>query len=155
MLRDRTLVTRGRAIMESQRDILIANLDIVARVSRGRATSVGCTSGAWWDYKTSICRAYLEHTFQCFRVGAPVGLGNRSRFHWSSTHFPLSPVDLLLKRPNALKPPRLMKLLFGRRVRSPASSSSSVFGLAGGAFEGNSFGRNTAGIYRGRVARPR
>jgi len=66
-----------------------------------------------------------------------------SRFHVPLTHLPLSSVDRLLNRPKA---PMLMKLAFDLSVRSSASSASSGLGLRGVALDGNSVGRNTAGM---------
>lgn len=65
----------------------------------------------------------------------------------------LSPVDRLLSRPNALRPPRLMKLLVGRKPSSTKSFSSSASGWGGAGLDGNSVGRNTAGTYKGRIWR--
>jgi hypothetical protein len=70
-----------------------------------------------------------------------------------STDLALSPVDRLLNRPNALRPPMLMKLLLGRKPSSRISFSSSTFGSSGAGLDGNSVGRNTAGTYKGRIWR--
>jgi hypothetical protein len=111
-----------------------ARVTLVSGMQRGASTGLGYAG---------------THTFQCFRVGAPVGFGNWSRFQLLSTDLELSPVDRLLSRPNALKPPRLMKLPLGRKSSSAASLSSSSFGRIVGSLDGNCVGRSTAGTYRG------
>lgn len=76
-----------------------------------------------------------------------------SRFQFSSTHFPLSPVERRLSLPNAPKPLRLMKLLFDFRILSSSSSSLSGCDLGVIGLGGNSVGRRTAGMKSGRMGR--
>lgn len=110
-----------------------------------------------------LCLSNLARTFQCFRVGSPFTTGKLLRSQFQSRHFALSAVDfrdsdsllpILAKPTSPLSPLKLMKLVLDRLGLSSSSSSSILGGvLAGGEFDGYSFGLSTAGIYSGRSCR--